>query len=209
MVAARATTFFFSFFFLFLSGKGAARLLTASWLVTTSMVRPASRSAAVSPRQAMTVRPLSMAAVALAAMPSLVSPFCRRSEWPRMAYLSPRSLSIDADTSPVCAPVVACASCAATAKSPRRRVLTCGAHAKGGQAGGRAAWRALLARRRRRARAGAVAHLGQVGERRRNDDLGRRRDLAAVERRQPRADLRVVAVGLPVAARGGAVGEEE
>ena len=97
---------------------------TASWLVTTSMVRPASRSASVSPRHAMTVRPLSMAAVVLAAMSSFVSPFWRRSLWPRMAYLRPRSLSIEALTSPVCAPVEAKASCEATAKSRRRRART-------------------------------------------------------------------------------------
>jgi len=96
------------------------------------MVRPASRSAAVSPRQAMTVSPLSSAAVALAAMSSLVSPFWRRSLWPRMAYLRPRSLSMLADTSPVCAPVVACASCAATAKSLRSARLTSERYGKGG-----------------------------------------------------------------------------
>src|SRR6267378_2496916 len=71
----------------------------------TCLVRPASRSSCVSPRQTMGVRPLSSAIKDfLATLSSVSRKSWRRSEWPMMTWRQPASASMGAETSPVNAP---------------------------------------------------------------------------------------------------------
>ncbi len=80
----------------------------ASWVPTTSSVRPASRSASVSPMQTMAVRPPARIASALARTAASVSPWsARRSEWPTITWVAPASASIATEMSPVWAPEAA------------------------------------------------------------------------------------------------------
>ena len=68
-------------------------------------MRPASRSASVSPTHEIGVRPLASASFVFFATPSSVSAkYWRLSEWPRITCVTPASTSIGAETSPVKAP---------------------------------------------------------------------------------------------------------
>src|ERR671924_958124 len=72
---------------------------------TTASVSPASRSAAVSPTHAITLRPPSSApSTRRAAVSSVSANICRRSEWAMIAPVTPSSRSIGAETSPVYGP---------------------------------------------------------------------------------------------------------
>src|SRR5437870_1465514 len=83
---------------------------TDSWRPRTSSVSPRSRSACVSPTQAITRRPASSAAQARLATVSSVSPkYWRRSEWPTREPTAPSSSSSGAEISPVYAP--SCSQC--------------------------------------------------------------------------------------------------
>src|SRR5262249_39480792 len=71
-----------------------------------SSVRPASRSASISPTQPITPSPPASAARAFLPTLSLVSPKnCRRSLWPTIDHVAPASASSGAETSPVNAPL--------------------------------------------------------------------------------------------------------
>ena len=91
-----------------LAAEAPAGTLPFSCVSSTVRVRPASRSASVSPMQTTGSRPVRHAASALARTMASVSPqSVRRSECPTMIWLAPASLSISAEMSPVWAPLAA------------------------------------------------------------------------------------------------------
>src|SRR5882724_1281322 len=78
----------------------------SSWRRTASSVRPASRSARVSPTQRSGVTPAARAAFTLSALCSSVSPNrWRRSECPTSVSVAPASVTSASDSSPVNAPL--------------------------------------------------------------------------------------------------------
>ena len=68
-------------------------LINCIWLKTTSSVLPASRSSSCSPMHGIILSPVFRAFLTFSPISSSDSPkTCRRSEWPRITQLTPRSL---------------------------------------------------------------------------------------------------------------------